>query len=54
MTVKFKVRLFYDGKEVKPSDLIINNRSVDRIVNEVVDRHNFLLEQEERDEHSEH
>ena len=48
--MKFKVRLFYDGKEVKPSDLIINNISVDRIVNEVVDRHNFLLDLQDEDE----
>ncbi len=48
--MEFKVRLFYDGKEVKPSDLIINNISVDRIVNEVVDRHNANLIDDEDDE----
>lgn len=38
--MEFKVRLFYDGKEVQTSDLIINNISVDRIVNAVADRYN--------------
>lgn len=38
-----KVRVFYDGEEIKSDDLenlIINNATVDRIVNEEFEKNN--------------
>ncbi len=35
-----KVRLFLDGKQVSPSELTITNLTVNRTVNNVIDRMN--------------
>lgn len=35
-----KVRLFLDGKQYEASQLIINNVTVNRIVNDIVDNNN--------------
>lgn len=35
-----KVRVFYDGELVDPSELTIKNPKIDKIINDVVERYN--------------
>lgn len=38
--MEIKVRFFYDGEQVDPSELTIKNPNIDRIINDVVERCN--------------
>ena len=38
--MEIKVRVFFDGKQVEPSELTIKNPKIDRIVNDIVERCN--------------
>ncbi len=45
---KIKVRVFLDGIEIKPSELTyltISNATVDRIINDIVERVGFCSEE---------
>ncbi len=50
--MEWKVRIFIDGQRIKPSDmskLTISNPTIDRIVNDIVDRIRFEDSQQEHD-----
>ena len=49
--MKFNVRVFVDGKQVASSDLpniTIKNTSIDKIVNDVVDRNSKSLKKSKK------
>ena len=38
--MKIKVRVFFDGQQIEPSELTIKNPNIDRLINDIVDRCN--------------
>jgi hypothetical protein len=35
--MEIKVRVFYNGKQVEPSELTIKNPNIDRLINQIID-----------------
>jgi hypothetical protein len=54
--MELKVRLFYDGKLVDPSDypkIVISNKTIDRIVNDVYERETGIADMRSQSDYDE-